>query len=65
VTTLAQSLDVVWDAATHYLNLFCDLMLVRKLQPWSNNAGKRLVKSPKVYLRDSGLLKLRRALHPR
>jgi uncharacterized protein len=56
VTTLAQSLDVGWDAATHYLDLFCDLMLVRKLLPWSNNAGKRLVKSPKIYLRDSGLL---------
>jgi uncharacterized protein len=56
VTTLAHSLDVGWDAATHYLDLFCDLMLVRKLQPWSINAGKRLVKSPKIYLRDSGLL---------
>jgi uncharacterized protein len=44
VTTLAHSLDVGWDAATYYLDLFCDLMLVRKLQPWSNNAGKRLVK---------------------
>jgi uncharacterized protein len=32
-----------------------DLMLVRRLPPWSSNAGKRLVKAPKVYVRDSGL----------
>ena len=33
----------------------CDLLLVRRLQPYHANIGKRLVKSPKVYVRDSGL----------
>jgi predicted AAA+ superfamily ATPase len=33
-----------------------DLMLVRRIQPWSSNIGKRLVKSPKIYIRDSGIL---------
>jgi predicted AAA+ superfamily ATPase len=33
-----------------------DLLLVRRLQPWHANVGKRLVKGPKVYIRDSGLL---------
>uniref|UniRef100_UPI0035B63AEB DUF4143 domain-containing protein n=1 Tax=Dyadobacter jiangsuensis TaxID=1591085 RepID=UPI0035B63AEB len=32
-----------------------DLLLVRRLQPWASNAGKRLVRSPKIYVRDSGL----------
>ncbi|MBK8844216.1 MAG: DUF4143 domain-containing protein [Saprospiraceae bacterium] len=31
-------------------------MLIRTLKPWHNNSGKRLVKSPKVYIRDSGML---------
>jgi predicted AAA+ superfamily ATPase len=33
-----------------------DLLLVRRLPPWSKNAGKRLVRSPKVYVRDSGIV---------
>ena len=41
---------------TNYLDLLVDLLLVRRLQPWHANVGKRLVKSPKVYLRDSGIL---------
>jgi uncharacterized protein len=39
-----------------YLDLLVDLMLVRRLQPWHANIGKRLVKSPRVYVRDSGLV---------
>ncbi len=39
-----------------YLDLLVDLLLVRRLQPWHPNVGKRLVKSPKVYVRDSGLV---------
>jgi predicted AAA+ superfamily ATPase len=38
-----------------YLDLLGDLMLVRRLQPWAANAGKRLVRAPKVYVRDSGV----------
>jgi predicted AAA+ superfamily ATPase len=53
---LAQSLGVGWHAVSHYLGLLVDLLLVRRLPPWSANVGKRLVKSPKIYLRDSGLL---------
>jgi len=40
----------------HYLDLLVDAMLVRRLEPLAANLGKRLVKTPKVYIRDSGLL---------
>jgi hypothetical protein len=53
---LAQSLGVSWSSVSHYLDLMSDLLLLRRLKPWSANTGKRLVKQPKVYLRDSGLL---------
>jgi predicted AAA+ superfamily ATPase len=39
-----------------YIDLLVDLLLVRRLRPFHDNAGKRLVKSPKVYVRDSGLV---------
>lgn len=39
-----------------YLDLFVDAMMLRRLEPLFSNLGKRLVKSPKVYVRDSGLL---------
>jgi len=42
--------------ATRYLDVLVDTMMVRRLPPHFTNIGKRLVKSPKVYLRDSGLL---------
>ena len=41
---------------SRYLDLLVDLLLVRRLQPWASNTKKRLIKSPKIYLRDSGLL---------
>jgi len=53
---LARSLDVSGTTIARYLDLMCDLLLVRRLQPWTFNAGKRLVKSPKIYVRDSGLV---------
>lgn len=53
---LASSLGVSVVAVRSYLDLLSDLMLVRQLRPWSGNLGKRLVKSPKIYVRDSGLL---------
>ncbi|MDZ4789088.1 MAG: ATP-binding protein [Blastochloris sp.] len=53
---LAQSLGVHGKTVASYLDLFVDLFLVRRLQPWHQNNGKRLIKSPKVYLRDTGLL---------
>jgi len=55
-STLARSLDVNATTVSRYLDLMVDLLLVRRLQPWHGNLGKRLTKSPKVYLRDSGVL---------
>ncbi len=42
--------------AGSYIDLLLDLLLVRRLPPWHADVGKRLVKSPKVYVRDSGLV---------
>lgn len=55
-STLARSLDVNATTVSRYLDLMVDLLLVRQLQPWHSNSGKRLIKSPKVYLRDTGIL---------
>ena len=52
---LAASLGVSGQTVARYLDLLVDLMLVSRLPPWHANAGKRLVRSPKVYIRDSGL----------
>jgi len=52
----ATSLGVSIPTVNRYLNILADLFLIRILRPWSNNEGKRLIKSPKVYIRDSGLL---------
>jgi predicted AAA+ superfamily ATPase len=52
---LAKSLEVSSPTISRYLDLMVDLLLVRRLQPWARNVGKRLVKSPKVYVRDSGI----------
>lgn len=56
VAQLARNLGVDTKTAAAYLDLLVDLLLVRRLPPWHANLGKRLVKSPKVYVRDSGLL---------
>lgn len=52
----ARNLGVDVKTAGSYLGLLVDLLLVRRLPPWHANLGKRLVKSPKVFIRDSGLL---------
>ncbi|MBS3934614.1 MAG: ATP-binding protein [Sulfuritalea sp.] len=52
----ARNLGVDVKTAGGYLGLLVDLLLVRRLPPWHANFGKRLVKSPKVCIRDSGLL---------
>ncbi|SEJ43421.1 hypothetical protein SAMN05216327_11076 [Dyadobacter sp. SG02] len=54
-THLARNLDVSGVTIGRYLDLMVDLLLVRRLQPWTSNAGKRLVRSPKIYVRDSGI----------
>ncbi len=52
----ARSLGIGETTVRSYLDLFTALLMVRQLQPWHANLSKRQVKSPKVYLRDSGLL---------
>ncbi|TCU41270.1 hypothetical protein EV129_101558 [Rhizobium azibense] len=52
----ARAIGVDGKTVASYLDLMVDLLLVRRLEPWHSNAGKRLVKSPRVYVRDSGLL---------
>jgi predicted AAA+ superfamily ATPase len=53
---LARGLAVDGKTVARYLDLMVDLMLVRRLQPFQANIGKRLVRSPKVYVRDSGIV---------
>jgi len=52
----ARALGVSEPTTRHYLDLLSDALMVRQLQPWHANLGKRQVKAPKVYVRDSGLL---------
>jgi len=53
---LARALAVDGKTVATYLDLLVDLMLVRRLSSWHGNVRKRLVKAPKVYVRDSGLV---------
>lgn len=53
---LAAGLGVSGHTVARYLDILVDLLLVRRLQPWASNVRKRLVRSPKVYVRDSGLV---------
>ena len=53
---LASALAISGQTVVRYIDLLCDLMLVRRLPAWSGNAGKRLIRAPKVYVRDSGLV---------
>jgi predicted AAA+ superfamily ATPase len=53
---LARNLGISPPTARHYLDVLSDTFMVRVLPPHQANLGKRLVKSPKAYLRDSGLL---------
>lgn len=53
---IGRSLQVSHPTTRRYLDLMTGAFLVRQLPPWFENAGKRIVKSPKIYIRDSGLL---------
>ncbi len=53
---LAAALAVSGQTVARYIDLLCDLMLVRRLPAWHGNVGKRLVRAPKVYVRDSGIV---------
>ena len=56
MTEIAKSLEVSHTTARNYLDILQDFFMVRQLHPWSGNTKKRLVKTPKVYIRDTGLL---------
>jgi len=53
---LARGLAVDGKTVVRYVDLLADLMLVRRLQPFQSNIGKRLVKAPRVFVRDSGIV---------
>jgi uncharacterized protein len=53
---LAGNLSISGQTVSRYIDLLTDLFLLRRLSPWHNNIGKRLVRSPKIYVRDSGIL---------
>ena len=63
LSKMAGSLGIDGKTARHYLDLLEGLYLVRSIPAWSRNAGKRLVKAPKVYWRDAGLLHALAGLH--
>jgi len=73
VAEAARSLNIGETTARRYMDLLQDLFMIRQLQPWYANLGKRQVKSPKIYFRDTGLLHYllgiksedELALHPR
>ncbi|WP_244884359.1 ATP-binding protein [Sphingobium cupriresistens] len=52
----ARGLGLDSKTVANYLDLLVDLLLVRRLEPWHSNSAKRLVKSPRIYVRDSGLV---------
>jgi predicted AAA+ superfamily ATPase len=56
IAQLGANLDLSAPTAKRYIELLEDLLLIRSIRPWSGNIGKRLVKSPKIYIRDSGLV---------
>jgi uncharacterized protein len=56
VARMATSLALSGTTVRRYVDVLTDHFLLRQLEPWSGNSTKRLVKSPKVYVRDSGLL---------
>lgn len=53
---MARSLSTTHNSIKHYVDLLTDTFMIRQLPPWFENMGKRIVKSPKFYIRDSGLL---------
>lgn len=56
VSDLARSLDLSVPSISHHLDILEGAFMIRRLQPYHANISKRLVKSPKLYIRDTGLL---------
>ena len=55
-TALASGLGIREATVARYLDLFTDLLLVRRIEPWTTNVGKRLRKAPRILVCDSGLV---------
>ena len=53
---LAANLEIDGKTVTHYIDILTDLLLMRRIEPWHVNVKKRLIKSPRYYVRDSGIL---------
>ncbi len=60
---LARTLDTQQATAKRYLDILCGAFMIRQLPPWFENTGKRLVKAPKIYFRDTGLFHSLLGLH--
>jgi predicted AAA+ superfamily ATPase len=56
LTELAYAMNVAPNTARHYLDILAGAYMVRVLPPWHENIGKRQIKTPKLYIRDTGLL---------
>lgn len=56
LSEMGKSLEVSHTTIKSYLDVLTDFYMVRQIQPWSGNIKKRLIKSPKIYLRDTGIL---------
>ena len=56
VSKLATNLEVTRANINHYIDILTDMLLVRSVKPWYANVKKRLVKSPRYYVRDSGIV---------
>lgn len=53
---IASNLEIDGKTVRYYIDILVDLLLVRRLEPWHANVKKRLIKSPRFYIRDSGIL---------
>lgn len=53
---IGRAIDITYKTTSHYLDILVSTFMVRRLSPWFENIGKRQVKTPKIYFRDSGLL---------
>ena len=56
ISELARMLDISVQTVNRYLAILEELLLLRRLPPWHGNIGRRLVKSPRIYMRDSGMV---------
>ncbi|GAA0553718.1 ATP-binding protein [Chitinophaga japonensis] len=56
LSEIGKSLEVSHTTIRSYLDILTDFYMVRQVQPWAGNTKKRLIKSPKIYLRDTGIL---------